>query len=205
MALIFMKVAPYGYKNRTKDLNYYADLAAQRISPPLLPEARNYILRHVKRRDLKKVKLIRCSPQKRAVQTAKILQQYFLTKVPVKIDKNLDEVPFALDGLNPETYSSTKARTKFLTDFVKNRLPESRDGIKSLIRRILKTAEGKNVLCVTHTFLMKIIETLVKFPFLFEQPQKLKRNFDTENRLFEYCEMLNLDDKKIREVLNKLN
>ena len=72
MALIFRKVAPYGSEGLEKGLNYYAGLAAQRISPPLLKETESYIKEHVKKRELRNVKLILSSPQKRAIQTAKI-------------------------------------------------------------------------------------------------------------------------------------
>lgn len=206
MALIFMKMAPYGYGNgkRKAELRYYASLAAQRISPPLLPDSEEYILKHVKSSDLKNVKLILSSPQKRALQTARIIRRLFLNNTQVKIDANLNEVPFSLYGLDSRTYSSTAARTKFFDDFANNRLLEPRNHIKSRIKRILINAKPKDTLLVTHTFLMKILETLTKSRDLFKHPQKVKKNVNLNDRLFEYCEILKLTDREIKQTLNKL-
>ena len=101
-------------------------------------------------------------------------------------------MPFSLDGLDPESYSSTIARTKFLQDFVNNTLLEPRKRIEARIKRILKKAEYTDILLVTHTFLMKILEAFIKFPDLFKYPQKLKGNFTVNKRLFDYCEVLKL-------------
>lgn len=205
MALILMKVAPYGFAGKEKELRYYADLAAQRISPPLLANSEEYILKNVKKRELRNIKLILSSPQKRAIQTAKLIQRHFLTNTKVEIESSLNEVPFSLDGLNPETYSSTKARAKFLQDFVSDKLLESHQAIKARIKDLLKTEAKCNTLCITHTFLMKVIKTLAEVPDLFKYPEILKRNFSINKRLFDYCEMSRLTDKEIRQILNKLN
>ncbi len=202
MALIFIKVAPYGYNTREKGLRYYAGLAAQRISPPLLPNSQDYILKHVKKGDLKDVKLILSSPQKRAIQTAEIIRRQFLKNTLIRVDSDLNEVPFSLEGLDSKTYSSTIARTKFLQDFVNNTLLESTKSIKARIKSIFKKAERADTLLVTHTFLMKILETFVEFPDLFESTQKLRRNFTANRRLFDYCEMLTTENK-IKQSLNK--
>ena len=195
MALVLIKVAPYGYNTQEKGLHYYADLAAQRISPPLLPGSQDYILKHVKKGDLKDVKLILSSPQKRAIQTARIIRRLFLKNTLIRVDADLNEIPFSLDGLDSKAYSSTIARTKFLQDFANNTLLEPRKSIKARIRSIFKKAERPDTLLVTHTFLMKILETFVKFPDLFESPQKLRRNFAVNRRLFNYCEMLTTENK----------
>ena len=202
MALIFIKVAPYGYNTQEKGLHYYADLAAQRISPPLLPNPQAYILKHVKKGDLKDVKLLLSSPQKRAIQTARIIRRLFLKNTLIRVDADLNEVPFSLDNLDSKAYSSTIARTKFLQDFANNTLLESRKSIKARIRSIFKKAECADTLLVTHTFLMKILETFVKFRDLFDSPQKLRRNFTVNRRLFDYCEMLTIENR-IKQSLNK--
>lgn len=206
MAIVFMKVAPYGYGNgkRKAGLRYYAGLAAQRISPPLLPDSEEYILKHVKSSDLKNVKLILSSPQKRALQTARIIRRLFLNNIQVKVDANLNEVPFSLYGLDSKKYSSTVARTKFFDDFANNRLLEPNEHILSRVKRILRNAKDNNMLLVTHTFLMKILEMVIKYPDLFEHPQKIKKNINLNKRLFEYCEILKLTDMEIKQTLNKL-
>lgn len=206
MALIFIKVAPYGYGGvkRKAGLQYYASLAAQRISPPLLPDSEEYILKHVKRNGLKNVKIILSSPQKRALQTARIIRRLFLNSVTVEVDADLDEVPFSLYGLNSRTYSSTNARTKFFDDFANNRLLEPHEHIQSRIKRILRNAKHEDTLLVTHTFLIKILERLTKCPDLFKHPQKFKMNIDLNKRLFEYCEILKLTNREIKQTLNKL-
>ena len=206
MALIFMKVAPYGRGNgkRKVGLKYYADLAEQRISPHLLPDSEEYILKHVRRNNLKNVKLILSSPQKRALQTARIMRRQFLNSARVKASANLNEVPFSLDGLNPRTYSSTIVRAKFFDDFANNRLLELHGHIKIRIKRILKDAGNKDILLVTHTFLMKILETLIKSPDLFKHPQKVNKGINLNERLFEYCEILELTNKEIKQTLNKM-
>src|SRR3989338_10347816 len=204
MALIFIKVAPYGYGDEKwkAGLQYYARLAAQHISPPLLPGSEEYILKHVKSGDLKNVKLILSSPQKRALQTARMIRRLFLNNIPVKVDANLNEAPFSLYRLNARTYSSTTARTKFFNDFSNNRLLEQHDNIQKRIKRILRKAKHTDTLFVTHTFLMKILETLIKSPDLFQHPQKIKRNVNLNKRLFEYCEILKLTNKEIKQTLN---
>ncbi len=198
-----MKVAPYGYRNGEKGLKYYADLAAQRISPPLLPYSEEYILKHVKSSDLKNVKLILSSPQKRALQTARIIRRLFLNNAKVKIDPKLNEIPFSLYGLGSETYSSTAARTKFFDDFANNGLLEPHEHIQSRIKRILRNAKHKDTLLVTHTFLMKILETLIKYPNLFEHPQKIKKNLNLNKRLVEHCEIMKFTNREIKQTLNK--
>ncbi|MBI2141736.1 histidine phosphatase family protein [Candidatus Woesearchaeota archaeon] len=201
-----MKVAPYGYGNGKKkaELRYYASLAAQHISPPLLPDSEEYILKHVKRYDLKNVRLILSSPQKRALQTAGMIRRLFLNNAHVKVDANLNEVPFSLYGLDSRKYSSTIARNKFFDDFVNNRLLESRDYLKSRVERILRKAKDTDTLFVTHTFLMKILEKLIECPDLFKHPQKFIRNVNLNKRLFEYCEILKLTNREIKQTLNKL-
>ena len=199
-----MKVAPYGLEGLGKGLKYYADLAAQRISPPLLKEAESYIKKQDNKKILKNVQFILSSPQKRAIQTAKLMRMRISKNIPVRISKSLNEVPFSLDGLDPKTYSSTVARSKFLQDFISDKLLEQRRAVKDRIKEVLKANAKGGILCVTHTFLMKIIETCIKYPDLFEHPKKLARNFNVNQRLFEYCGMLKLAGKEIKQTLNKL-
>ena len=66
----------------------------------------------------------------------------------------------------------------------------------------MKKAEQANTLIVTHTFLLKIIETYIKFPDLFIHPEKLGRNFDVNKRLVNYCKILSFE-KAIKQSLNK--
>lgn len=200
MAFIFIKVAPYGSKY-VRALKYYADLSAQLISPPLLSNAKSYIMEKVKASQLKGAKLIVSSPQKRALQTAKLLQKLYLPKIKIKKDKNLNEIPFSLDSLDEGTYSSTAARHKFLDDFIADKLIEKRAHIKARIMRVFDKYNGKGkTVFITHTFLMKVIQTLLIYPDLFKSPRKLKNNFDTSKRLFDYCSSFTLTRTDIKKA-----
>ncbi|MBI2575501.1 histidine phosphatase family protein [Candidatus Woesearchaeota archaeon] len=194
--ITLIKTAPYGNLGK-KELQYYANLSAQRISPALIPDAEEFVLNNTLIKNHESVQIILSSPKKRAIQTAKIIQKLFLPEIPLKVCPDLNEVTFSLDNLEEKTYSSTKARANFLHDFINDQLLESRDSIKKRIRHLFDNA-GCNSLAVTHTFLMKIIQTLVKYPELFEKPHKIKRNFEINKRLFEYCDTLTLTDIEIK-------
>ena len=201
MGILLVKVAPYGY-GRRKTLRYYEGLAAQRISPPLLKEAEAHVLSTMNKKDFRNVRLIICSRKKRSIQTAQIIRNSFLRGIPLQKSNLANEIPFSLKGLDSVKASSTNFRYRFLEDFISDKLLEKRRNIESRIIEILRQVKpDHDVLIVTHTFFMKVFETLVRYPNLFERPALLMNNYHAEKRLFDYCHCLKINNKFIRRVL----
>jgi hypothetical protein len=197
--LFLLKVAPYGLRGMQKDFTYYSDLAAQKISPPLLEGAQTHIIKSINGK-IMRVDVLLCSPQERAIQTARILKENFFRGTEITVDNNLNEIPFSLGNIAPSSYSSTEARKTFLSDFMSDSLLESRDQIKRRVKRVLRVRKGIRVLMVTHTFFMKVVEAFAKYPDLFENPEKLKLCFSTGKKLVEYCGMLKITGNKIVKI-----
>lgn len=107
----------------------------------------------------------------------------------------LDEIRFNLGNLlTRDEYGaggSNLVRERFLLFFEKDLLDESRINVQDRLNKLLRFIEdlpnGK-YLFVSHSFVMKIFETYLKEPGLFEKPEKLRGYLNPQNKTYNFGE-----------------
>jgi broad specificity phosphatase PhoE len=129
-----------------------------------------------------------CSSLKRGIQSAK---RYSNTKIE-KLSL-LDEISFDLTQLlSKEEYKrfgSNLVRQRFVEAFVTDNLDESRKSLKSRIKILIKKLEELpegDYLLVSHSFFMKIVEVFLKEDSLFDNPDLVRKHFNTDNKTYEF-------------------
>ncbi len=116
-------------------------------------------------------------------------------RVPFITTPLLNEIRFDLHNLVTENefeeFGSSLVRERFIMMFEENGLLERRDEIQYRIERLMmllkNNPEGKYLL-VSHSFFMKLLETYLHEPDLFEHPELLKRTFDNKMKTYEFGE-----------------
>lgn len=149
--------------------------------------------------DLKKVSdtnLIFCSQALRTQETSKIVKGLLEKPVEIEITPCLNEVKFSLKTLlSKEEYKyegSNFVRKRFIEAFINDTLLEKRAQILERINglfELLKTQPTeRKIVCVSHSFFMKILQSYTEDNSLFNNPKLLRRYFDSAKRTFECCE-----------------
>lgn len=140
--------------------------------------------------------LILSSPLKRAVQTANFFSKQKNT--PMIIMDDLREVQFDLKNLVSEVefnkHGSNLVRQRFINSFIEDDLIDSRQQLQNRLNKTLdfiKKCERDKILIVSHSFLLKILETYLNDSFLFERPKIIKSYFDTTQKTYEFGEGYN--------------
>ena len=132
-----------------------------------------------------------CSPLKRGRETAFFVRSN--KGLDIKILKELNEIKFSLKRLLTEEeynkYGSDLVRERFIEAFVNDCLSEKRIDIKRRITRLLyklKNLPDGYYLLVSHSFLMKILQSYVKNKNLFKDPRILLKSFDYAKKTFNH-------------------
>lgn len=156
--------------------------------PHLINETREEI---VKESALIKTNLIIHSPLKRGIQTANLFNE--ILKVPTISQKELTEILFSLSDLVTEDefilHGSSLVRKRFVEKFCEDSLIEKRSEIKDRITHLLfhlNTHELENLLLISHSFFMKILEAHIKDLPVFDQPNILSEMISEDKKTYEY-------------------
>lgn len=118
------------------------------------------------------------STLKRGTETAALLySQHANLLIPTP---ELNEIPFSLKKMVTskefEKHGSDIVRKRFVEFFIKDELLESRESIKQRIKDLfnkLNKSNLKQITCVSHSFIMKIIESIANKKDPFKYPETL--------------------------------
>lgn len=194
--IYILKTGPYNPE--IKGLSKYESydlITTQKYSPGI--SDRDYVKEHTDRRRIKNVEVILCSELKRTRKTAGVIKGIIndqtIRMVPTHL---LNEVKFSMKVLVTEeeykTHGSNIVRERFIEHFIADTLLESRKEIFERIQNLMELLNdryrGKKVLCVSHSFFMKILSVYLKDKKLFEDPRVLKKYLDPKKRTFGFCE-----------------
>ena len=158
-----MPADPYtDYSKLTFD--QICDLATEKFTPDIHPNSEKLIKEKLDAAEIGKVEVIFCSNSKRTIQTAELICEVFSLDVEVIPTTLLMEVHF-----DPSKQMTLKEYEEKGLQLIRERLFEGMekgkgaDSIKETFVRIkelehfLKNLSQKNVLCVTHSFYMRLL------------------------------------------------
>lgn len=140
------------------------DLATDRFTPDIHPDSLGLILEKFAHSELKKFDLILCSYSRRTIQTAELIQSLSRRRLGIRKSENLAEIFFDPSILTTEQkflHNGFIEIRKSLFEGMKKGLgAEPLD--KTLKRakyleRELKQLFYKNILCVSHSFYMRVL------------------------------------------------
>jgi hypothetical protein len=158
-------------KNPIKRFKFLSKLTLQKVNPKPLHKFKN----------IKKDILIISSPLKRVSLSLVKKSDYI-------IDDNLKEILFNLEEFCSfeefKREGSVAVRKNFKKLFISDKLPESRKDIfrdiKKLINK-LKSLKNKEIMVISHSFRLKLIEAYVKTNGKIEKNPKLINKFIKNN------------------------
>lgn len=129
--------------------------------PSLVRGAGKEVIKTAKK--LKKPDFIVTAPSSQAVETAQILAYYF--NVKLKIDERLLPLKFDIGSFMDEsrfnrlgTQAFNELRYNFIDAFFKNKLLDDNLEIKNRLDSFKRDYKGRNILLVSHAFLIKLLE-----------------------------------------------
>lgn len=139
--------------------------------------------------------VIMCSTLRRCYETAQIITELLGVGVATPTEL-LNEVKFSMYSLaTEEEYQregSNIIRARFIDHFIADTLLETRKQlfgrVQGLFNIIRESYYGKCVVCVSHSFFMKLLSTYLKDRRLFEKPEILREYFDPTKKTFQFCE-----------------
>lgn len=184
MKIMLVKTPRYGSKIKPSDkYDFYCQSTAGLIDPgldiPIYADSQLVVG--------KKPSVIYSSPLKRAVQYAKQLGEVVI------ITEDLKEVGFELSTMvsrsEYEELGSKIVRQRFLERFMENKLGEPRTQIIERANRLIylmRQRGEENVLCVSHSFMMKIMEARLDGYDLNIRPQGLAKYLLPSQRTYPF-------------------
>ncbi len=129
----------------------------------------------------------------RGIQTAACLPKTENCKIIPLIE--LREVPFALENLLSakefEENGSTLVRARFVEAFVDNTLLETRQQIQDRLQNILnilRISNGEATTLISHSFLMKILESMMNDIDVFNDPNLLAQVIPSDKKTYPFGE-----------------
>lgn len=182
------------------DLSKYESLdliTKGKYSPSIVADSREIVLA-VDKGAVSGADFIFHSPSLRTRQTAEAIRQILSSNATLVETPFLSEVYFSLKDLvsqkEYEEQGSNLVRKRFIESFMANdKKIESRELLLARINNLfglLKSQkyQGKKIVCVSHSFFMKVFEVYLKELTLFENPTLLSKHFDWQKRTFEFCQ-----------------
>lgn len=153
------------------------------------------------------IKIIVHSSLRRARETARVIKNLLEERPQVLTSNYLSEVKFSLkDLLTQNEYENEKSnlvRQRFIEGFIKNTLLETREEIfiriKNLGQFLKKLEAGSNakIICVSHSFFMKILQIYLIDDRLFDSPEILAKHFNPSQRTFEFCQGFEFNPREL--------
>lgn len=191
-----LKIGPYDPEIQgLSKYESYDLIATCRYSPGL--SNKEYVKQHVERSRIKGTEIILCSKAKRAEETAAVIKELVGRNAKIVPTLLLNEVGFSMKSLlSEEEYrkgGSDIARERFIERFVADKLLEPRNRVYKRIKNLLELLtqdpyRDKKVVCVSHSFFMKVLSIYLRNKKLFGEPSILKKYFNPKKRTFEFCE-----------------
>ena len=202
--IILMKTGPYNpFRSKLNKYHSYGLITLQQYDPPLDVKAMEACLTNIKI-DLAGVDYLLTSNLKRASQTAQYLKNAGIIRPNIPVGNKffcslLNEVKFDLRAFcsqaEYEAQGSVIVRQRFITGFINDNLAETRRYLKQRFARLAKEIfqlqqRHQNILCVSHTFFIKLYGIYQERPDLFEHPQIIKNYIDPAKRIMDFCETI---------------
>lgn len=193
-----MKTGPYNpIKKGLTKYESYRLITLQEHDPPLDADLMRECLGRVEI-ELRQIDYLVTSKLKRAKETAQYLIDHNLVRgnIGLKSMSCLNEIKFDMAVLcSEEEYEkqgSTIVRQRFISAFIGDTLTETRDEIKKRFndfeKELLKLkSHYQNILCLSHTFFIKLYTNYKIHRELFVKPVILKNHLHPEKRLMEFC------------------
>ncbi len=183
MKIRFIKVAKYGTKiSVDQKYQYYCRSSTQQADPDVeLP------ISYVSQYHLGQYQSIYSSPLRRAISSAKYLSS------DVVVKGELREVRFDLAKLVTPgeyiKYGSSLVRDRFVQAFIQDKLMEPRKEIIDRVKILmayLRQSKSIDTICVSHSFLMKIIEAYIARVDLLHDPTRLAEFITPMTKTYPY-------------------
>ena len=139
----------------------------------------------------------------RAQSTVKCLldNKFLKNNITIKDSSDLNEILFDVGSLCTKNeynkFGSNIIRRRFLDYFVNDNLAETQQQIRLRIENIERylgflDKKYKNILCISHTFFIKLFLIYRKNKGLFTEPHIIKKFIDTEEKIMQFCETNNI-------------
>lgn len=152
---------------------------------------------------LKKIDFVLYSDSKRSEESFEFIRDKYLNKeIRFKKTNLLDEIYFDISAdCSKEQYDrfgSNKIREVFVMKFIQDTLMEKRveilQRINNLKNEVLQiNQEYKNILCISHTFFIKMFQLQIINPELFlNSPNLLKSYIGPEKKIMDFFEIVDI-------------
>ncbi|MDA3840748.1 MAG: histidine phosphatase family protein [Patescibacteria group bacterium] len=197
----FIKIGPYSpTKNNLSKFESVKLLTQNKYNPPLDKDLIKDF--QLDRESLAKIDFVLFSSLGRSTQSFEYLKNNYLnTEVKYRKTDLLKEIHFDISqDCTKESYEkegSNEVRRIFIKQFINNNLLEKREqliGRINLLNTELEelSKEYKNILCLSHTFFIKIyqIQNLNKY-FLGNNPKLINKFIKQEKKIMEFFEISN--------------
>jgi broad specificity phosphatase PhoE len=188
--IFFMRSAPYDYSLKGFDLYDSFDRVARgEADPGINPTTIKISMSNA---------AVLCADDKRCFSTARLIcarptRSKLLSEIGYSMDQVMPKDEFFGKGSRPEI---ERARKGFIDALVGDRVNERYGDIMARIRslfRLLKAAEGDDVVAVSHGFLMKAVEAYAKDGSIEREPKKIRNHFDESSIAFGFLEGFTLN------------
>lgn len=189
---IFTRSVPYSYLLPGQSLyQSFNSVATGTIDVDVSDGAAEYFNQHLGEM-VKGVQKVYCSPRLSSRRTAKLsgLSPVVLTElkeVSYSMSDFISEQEFFIDD-RPQVDT---ARQLFVKALVQDKLSEKYGEIMSRTQRVLNLLKQENaekVLIISHGFILKIIEAVIRDPLVASQPELLLKYFDGKHETFGFCQ-----------------
>lgn len=193
--IYFLRSAPYNYIfDKARDLYENFDLVAKGAYNPSIDKSFNLNFKI-------KANLIFSSPSIRSIQTANLYGKEYkevnlLSEVRYKMSDFIFKNEFFDKKMEPNI---DLARSKFVSALINSSLSENFNEVIDRIDKLfslLKKEDVKIIICISHGFMLKIIESYIKDRRLKDNPKLLLKYFSGKKETFKFNSgfLVNLND-----------
>lgn len=182
--------APIQYQIKPYDLYDSFDLVSQgKLQAPLSLEAGDFVRHFQFPFETTSIQKIYTAEDGQTFETAKLIKKIKnLSNVEIVRTVNLNGIRFSMQNLITKEefvkdYNSAiiRARRMFVIKFFYDELLESRASIIKRMDAIRGEVGRMGILCISHSFYMRLLEIYVKAPEKFKNLDDLMREFNPEN------------------------
>lgn len=197
--IYFRKIAPYD--PRLPGMSEYQsyDLVTRQVYSPEI------IVSKFLRPEPLDVARILCSDAKRGIETAELFKTEKTDLIPLK---ELREINFSLRSLlTEEEYISQGAnlvRRRFMEAWVEDALGEKREQIRRRVGNLVEVMKGfkpLNTLVISHSFFLKIIETVVLHNVdIFNSPERISLYMSPNQKTYAFFGGFEMEYERIENL-----
>ena len=155
---------PYSDYN-TLSLEQLRDLGTGQADPDIHPDSRRMIAERFTCEELQTFDMILCAPSRRACQTAEMIKHQSQRDLEIRQTDTLKEIFFDLEALTCEEQFAQNGLQEIRSALCSGLVQKASgaESLEKLLRRtgtlleILEQLPYANVLCVTHSFFMRVL------------------------------------------------